>query len=65
MEDNAPEAAPQPCTAGCGFYGNKIYNNMCSKCFKEQDERNKKGDFYFILYTCFICIINQYKQTKC
>ncbi|KAI8886979.1 hypothetical protein K501DRAFT_321664 [Backusella circina FSU 941] len=44
MEDNAPEAPPQPCTAGCGFYGNKIYNNMCSKCFKEQDERNKKEE---------------------
>ncbi|CAO3633090.1 unnamed protein product [Mucor fragilis] len=41
MEDNKLSEAPTPCTAGCGFYGNKIYNNMCSKCFKEQEERNK------------------------
>ncbi|KAI9248332.1 hypothetical protein EDC94DRAFT_624980 [Helicostylum pulchrum] len=41
MEDNNALEAPTPCTAGCGFYGNKIYNNMCSKCFKEQDDRNK------------------------
>lgn len=43
MEDNKTPEAPTPCTAGCGFYGNKIYNNMCSKCFKELDERNKTG----------------------
>lgn len=43
MEDNKLSEAPTPCTAGCGFYGNKIYNNMCSKCFKEQEERNKNG----------------------
>lgn len=45
MEDNKTPEAPTPCTAGCGFYGNKIYNNMCSKCFKELDERNKTGNF--------------------
>ncbi|KAI8372647.1 hypothetical protein EDC96DRAFT_500071 [Choanephora cucurbitarum] len=43
MEDNNVPEAPSPCTAGCGFYGNKIYNNMCSKCFKEHDERNKNN----------------------
>ncbi|KAI8970394.1 hypothetical protein BDF20DRAFT_890997 [Mycotypha africana] len=41
MEDNNTPEAPSPCTAGCGFYGNKIYNNMCSKCFKEHEAQNK------------------------
>ncbi|CDH57816.1 hypothetical protein RO3G_11656 [Lichtheimia corymbifera JMRC:FSU:9682] len=42
MEDNKAPEVPMPCTAGCGFYGNKIYNNMCSKCFREQAEQNKQ-----------------------
>ncbi|KAG2227932.1 hypothetical protein INT45_011955 [Circinella minor] len=42
MEDNKAPEVPLPCSAGCGFYGNKIYNNMCSKCFREQaDQQNK------------------------
>ncbi|KAG0172273.1 zinc finger domain-containing protein [Apophysomyces sp. BC1034] len=41
MEDNNTPDIPTHCTAGCGFYGNKIYNNMCSKCFKQQAEQNK------------------------
>ncbi|CAO3641998.1 unnamed protein product [Cunninghamella echinulata] len=32
--------APQLCIAGCGFYGNEIFNNMCSKCFKEKNKTN-------------------------
>lgn len=36
---------PMPCIAGCGFYGNPIYNNMCSKCFKDHAQaKEKKGD---------------------
>jgi len=44
MEDNNTPEAPSPCTAGCGFYGNKIYNNMCSKCFKEKDNNSSKSN---------------------
>ncbi|CAO3643846.1 unnamed protein product [Cunninghamella blakesleeana] len=44
MEDNKTPDIPLPCTAGCGFYGNKIYNNMCSKCFKDFTERQKAND---------------------
>lgn len=40
MEDNNTSEVPITCTAGCGFYGNKIYNNMCSKCFKELEKKN-------------------------
>ncbi|CAO3694302.1 unnamed protein product [Rhizopus stolonifer] len=42
MEDNNTPEAPIPCTAGCGFYGSKIYNNMCSKCFKELEKNDQK-----------------------
>ncbi|KAI8060452.1 hypothetical protein BC940DRAFT_312041 [Gongronella butleri] len=41
MEDNKTPDIATPCTAGCGFYGNKIYNNMCSKCFKDSADREK------------------------
>ncbi|KAI7862326.1 hypothetical protein BDF14DRAFT_1857320 [Spinellus fusiger] len=42
MEDNNTVNGPTPCTAGCGFYGSKIYNQMCSKCFKEQEQHSKQ-----------------------
>jgi hypothetical protein len=47
MEQNDSVDSPAPCIAGCGFYGNKIYNGMCSKCFKEAQAQVKKGKYGF------------------
>eukprot|EP00128_Syssomonas_multiformis_P014614 Colp12_sorted_trinity150504_noHs@20100 len=37
------EAMPMMCISGCGFFGNPVFENMCSKCFKEaMKEKNKQ-----------------------
>ncbi|KAF9972862.1 Rab5 GDP/GTP exchange factor [Actinomortierella ambigua] len=40
MEDNNAQNLPVYCANGCGFYGNHMNNNMCSKCFKEWNQKN-------------------------
>lgn len=29
------------CTAGCGFFGNPSFNNMCSRCYKSKETMSK------------------------
>ncbi|KAK5578147.1 hypothetical protein RB653_003100 [Dictyostelium firmibasis] len=29
---------PTPCSKGCGFFGNPLTENMCSKCFRNKKE---------------------------
>ncbi|KAN0004263.1 hypothetical protein ACTFIZ_010418 [Dictyostelium cf. discoideum] len=35
---------PTPCSKGCGFFGNPLTENMCSKCFRTKKETTSNND---------------------
>ncbi|KAJ2746774.1 hypothetical protein GGI20_001104 [Coemansia sp. BCRC 34301] len=40
MENESKQ--PGFCVKKCGFFGHQVYKNMCSKCFKEQEQELQK-----------------------
>eukprot|EP01118_Nematostelium_gracile_P010433 TRINITY_DN3591_c0_g1_i2.p1 TRINITY_DN3591_c0_g1~~TRINITY_DN3591_c0_g1_i2.p1 ORF type:complete len:155 (-),score=25.16 TRINITY_DN3591_c0_g1_i2:96-560(-) len=44
MSEQQNSSAPILCTAGCGFFGNPLTHNMCSKCFKDSELSKKKEE---------------------
>jgi hypothetical protein len=41
---NSQENIPTLCTNGCGFFGSPDKQNMCSVCFKKENENKKENE---------------------
>jgi hypothetical protein len=35
---SSSDSKPTLCVAGCGFFGNSTFNNMCSQCYKAKNK---------------------------
>jgi len=42
MEDDN-SSIPKSCSNGCKFFGNPIFNNMCSQCYKKSQQNGSAG----------------------
>jgi len=44
MEQRQNQDKPVRCASGCGFFGNPLTGNFCSKCFRDKEGKQKKQE---------------------